>query len=177
MKAAREPWGAPALLSRSVSLAPRDPVYALAWGEAYRRLAADDPRLLSRAEEAYRHGLAEQPPSPDLMIALAQTQSARNDTRGAEATYRSLLARDPLQPAALLGLARILVTTGRPGDALPLLERRAQYAVRDPQGWYALGQAREATGSVDAARAAYEKVARLAPGDQEAQAALRRLGR
>ena len=111
------------------------------------------------------------------MIALAETQSAQSNGKGAEATYRSLLARDPLQPAALLGLARILVTTGRPAEALPLLERRAHYAAQDPRGWYTLGQAREATGSVDAARAAYEEVARLAPGDQGAQAALRRLGR
>lgn len=61
--------------------------------------------------------------------------------------------------------ARALMAEGNPGDAAALLDEAVARAGHYAPGWFLLGEAREAMGEFEAARAAYERALDLDPAD------------
>ncbi|WAC27654.1 class I SAM-dependent DNA methyltransferase [Ancylobacter sp. SL191] len=61
--------------------------------------------------------------------------------------------------------ARALMAEGNPGDAAALLDEAVARADHYAPGWFLLGEAREALGEAEAARAAYERALDLDPAD------------
>ena len=102
--------------------------------------------------------------APSTWRTSATRIRASGDRAGAEAVYRSALVSDPGAANALNGLGVLLVESGRPLDAIRLLERAAASA---PDFWEArlnLGIAHQTAGNLDAASAAYQAVLAAAPG-------------
>ncbi len=88
--------------------------------------AASDLEKTGRVEEAktaYRSALVRWPNNGDLLFALANSHYRLNNLIEAEAHYRKLLALDPTNPLALNNLADLLCRTGRPEEALRVLEK------------------------------------------------------
>lgn len=100
-----------------------------------------------------------------MRLGAAASELGRHDE--AETLYREAMhgihADDP---ALLLGRAKALIELGRPGEALPLLERlRAQGKEGEtPQAMLALARACEGLGRTDEAAAAYDWAAPRLPG-------------
>ena len=88
-----------------------------------------------------------------------------NYAAAAEA-YRALLRSQPGDPAALLGLERSLVPLDRPAELVPIA--RAALAAGGPPtvGYGVLVRAWSAIGPPDSVRAAVERWARAAPGNE-----------
>ena len=77
------------------------------------------------ASRAFERAAAADPSSAEYLANLGNARRAAGDRAGAEAAYRSALASDAGAGNALNGLGVLLVETGRPRDAIPLLERAA----------------------------------------------------
>jgi putative thioredoxin len=61
------------------------------------------------------------PSTHDLAVGKADHLLTQGDWQAAEAAYREILDENPDHPAALLGLARSLLSQGEPAAALPIL--------------------------------------------------------
>lgn len=61
------------------------------------------------------------PSTHDLAVGKADYLLTQGDWQAAEAAYREILDENPDHPAALLGLARSLLSQGEPAAALPIL--------------------------------------------------------
>lgn len=89
----------------------------------------------------------------------------RGDLKQAEQLYRAVLlaAPDTLDAYNLLG--RLLVQSGRAGDAVPLLRHAIDRAAAQPALWVSYAEALLAYGALATAREAAEKARQLAPRD------------
>jgi tetratricopeptide (TPR) repeat protein len=99
-------------------------------------------------------------------LARALDLERQGSYAAAATAYQTLLVTNPADPAALLGLERSLLPLNRLNDALPAA--RAALA-RDPSSSAAHGvevRSWVAAGRADSARAAVERWARVAPGDE-----------
>ncbi len=94
-------------------------------------VAPDIPGLIERAEAAYARGrarealahfrqaLAAAPENGDLQAATARCLRQLGEHAAAEAQLRGVLARDPRQFAATLGMAELEMARGHAGAAIP----------------------------------------------------------
>ncbi len=172
------------LIRNCVALGQWRPAIAL----ARRRLAAmpDDAEaalLLQQSERAARaapaagrndpcpcgsgkrfkhcHGSIDAPQSADAIADRALLAHRRGDLAAAESDYRAALARAPDHPLALHYLGVIAYQQGRPGDALPLLERAAELRPDEAEFHNNLGLALAALDRYDLAVAAYQRTLAL----------------
>ena len=125
-------------------------------------LLVEDNRV-GDATRAFELAVAADASSAEYLANLGNAKRASGDRAGADAAYRSALVSDPGAANALNGLAVLLVESGRPLDAVPLLERAAASA---PDFWEArlnLGIAHQTAGNLDAASAAYRALLAAAP--------------
>jgi tetratricopeptide (TPR) repeat protein len=116
-------------------------------------------------------------PSPPDVVPPAVAQSVlqnlqagldahrRGDLSSAERLYRAVLlaAPDTLDAYNLLG--RLLVQSGRAGDAVPLLRHAIDRSASQAALWLSYTEALLAYGALDTAREAAEKARQLAPRD------------
>jgi predicted Zn-dependent protease len=85
------------------------------------RLAGDvlgERRLFNDAASAYRQALLRAPAQPGLHSALGEVLLRSGKTKESEAEFNAELSRDPLEPAALLGLAEARLLEGSAQAAL-----------------------------------------------------------
>src|SRR3712207_6453585 len=101
-------------------------------------------------------------PQDLLQIALEHHRAGR--LRQAGEGYRALLDRNPDDADAAHWLGVLAVQVGRPGDAIPLLERAAALRADDAAHQHNLGQAYLACGRSKDAAAALRQAAELQPG-------------
>ncbi|MEF7638800.1 tetratricopeptide repeat protein, partial [Bacillus thuringiensis] len=90
--------------------------------------------LLNQARDAQSAGRSSQardlaaqaerlnPGKTDATMALAGFQAQDNQLDASEASYRKVLARNPNDPDALSGLIGVLSQSGRPDEALKLID-------------------------------------------------------
>ena len=113
---------------------------------------------VGEARQAFERAVAADASSAEYLANLGNATRASGDRAGAEAAYRSALASDPGAANALNGLGALLVESGMPLEAIPLLERAAG---ADADFWEArlnLGIAHHTAGNLNAAAAAYRAV-------------------
>ncbi len=100
-----------------------------------------------------------------MKLAAAASELGRHEE--AEGLYaQAMQGVHADDPALLLGRARALLELGRPGEALPLLERLGEDAkeARTPQAMLALARTYEGLGRNEEAAAAYDWAAPRLPG-------------
>lgn len=91
-------------------------------GTAVDRLSVTDPRLARDALRAFDEAIAADPGNVDALLAVGGLFLARYNGGEAQAAFEKVLARDSLDPRALLGLARVARFAGA-GGAGALVER------------------------------------------------------
>ena len=91
-------------------------------GTAVERLSVTDPELARDALRAYDEATAADPGNRAAQLAVGALLLARYNGAEAQFTFESILARDSLQPHALLGLARVARFSGI-GGVSALLDR------------------------------------------------------
>jgi Flp pilus assembly protein TadD len=109
----------------------------------------------------------------ELNTAAAAPFAAAGDTlvemgeiNEAITAYRAALAREPSDPAALRGLARAYLRSGKPDLALEPLGIAQAQAPDDPKVLQLLGVAEDFAGRHAAAQAHYSRGLELAPGER-----------
>lgn len=115
-------------------------------------------------EATAAHDLA---PTVHNQMRLASAAATLGRHGEAEALYaEAMQGVHADDPALLLGRAKALIELGRPGEALPLLERLSQEgaAGQTPQATLALARAYEGLGRNEEAARAYERAAPRLPG-------------
>ena len=151
--------------------------------------------LLNQARDAQNAGRGSQardlaaqaerlnPKRADATVALAGFQAQDNQLDASETTYRKALARNPGDPDALNGLIGVLSQSGRPDEALKLIDSvspadRAKFsstakikAMRATQ----LGKVADQRGDLKAAQAAYQQALDADPENPWTRFALARV--
>lgn len=151
--------------------------------------------LLSQAREAQTAGRSSQardlaaqaerlnPGRSDATVALAGFQAQDNQFDASEASYRKVLARNPGDPDALNGLIGVLSQSGRPDEALKLIDSlspadRSKFssnvkikALRATQ----MGKLADQRGDLKGAQAAYQQAIDADPENPWTRFALARV--
>lgn len=125
-----------------------------------------------QADSALAGVLTRNPDEPDALQLLGLVREAQDRPAEAETLLRRSLALRPNQPHVQVHLGRILAQTGRPRDAIALLQTVAQ---ADPSLFDAvilLAQAQFTIGDLAAAEQHYRSALALAPGSQVARLGL-----
>lgn len=84
---------------------------------AVRHLGGTDPSLFKDALRAYDEAAAADPTDPAPRLAAGDMLLAKYNGADARKSFEAVLQRNPRNPEALLGLARVLDFDGRPGAA------------------------------------------------------------
>ncbi len=105
-------------------------------------------------------------------LAAAQSLHRAGDLVGAERAYRQGLAARPGDADTAHHLAILLLQTGRPGQALPLLQQLAAARPGHYEGWFVLAVACRQTGALVAGLESAARALALRPTEPAAQAML-----
>jgi superkiller protein 3 len=139
---------------RAGQLDPTDPRWPYLLGIG---LQSDDPETAIVHLERAAALCGNAPDAPRLTLAEIWTQQGRFDE--ADRQFREVLAVDPDNARAHLGLGRLACERGRPGDALVHLERSASSQLTQKAARALLAQAHQQLG--DATAAARERAQAL----------------
>jgi Flp pilus assembly protein TadD len=118
------------------------------------------------AVNLYRHAATMSPRNPEPLVALGDTLRDMGKTDEAILNYNAALKLDPHSPAALRGLAKAYLKTGRPDLAGNPLAVAYQDTPNDPKLLLLIGVADDFIGQHPDAQARYEEGLRIAPGDR-----------
>lgn len=91
----------------------------------------------------------------------------RGDGEKAAAAFRAVLADYPNDVRALAGAGMAAHLTGRADQAISYLKKATQIDPEFVQAYYMLGQIAYSQGDIDLAIKSYERVVKVAPGNQE----------
>lgn len=151
---------------------------ALAAYEAGLKIEPDDPEALraasliclkhelnARAVPLLERYVKLQPGDLNARADLGAAYAATSEIPKAEEQYRGALAVDARNPAALLGLGALYVTSGRQEGAIPLLLDAAKLVPNSAKPLALLGTAYNRLGRYEQAAAVLEKAAQLSPDD------------
>ncbi len=136
---------------------------ALARAYLAKRFVTREPAWVDRAREACRRAEQIDGSLPDVQRTMARLAAESGDVAGAVAAFRKLLARQPGDVEALLGLADALRLAGDAGEA----EKASRQAIAASPSYWAvhnmLGVVLVSTGRVEEAVAAFRSALELAP--------------
>ena len=142
------------------------PVHA-ALARAYlaKRLLTREPAWMDRAREACLRAERIDGSLPEVQLTMGRLATESGDPEGAVAAFRKVLARQPADVEALLGLADALLLAGKAGEA----EEAARRALAASPSYWAvhnkLGVVLVSAGRVEEAVAAFRRAVELAPGN------------
>lgn len=108
----------------------------------------------------------EKDPGSRLFAQLAEELRKEGKHDEAISVARKGLEKNPNYPSARLTLARALLDSGRPGEALPELETIARASPDNIMASRLLGDALAELGNLDQALQQFEKTLRISPGDK-----------
>ncbi len=118
-------------------------------------------QALALAERAQR--LAPRSPAP--WVSIARAHEGRGHTDLAKAAYRRALAIDPGCREAAMGLARLFLSQGSPGEAVKTLDQLEAVGASDARTVTERGLAHAAEGDLGAALGDFQHAAQMAPSD------------
>ncbi len=153
--------------SRAVSLDPTLPQVRAIRGAVLARTghAADGVAEIEK-------GLAQEPHSLDMTLALAIAQQAAGRAADAERTFRRAITLAPGSWLPYNGIGKLFYEKGRFADAASMFQVVVQLTPDNVRGWNNLGGASQQMDALDRARDAYATSARLKPGDASTQSNL-----
>lgn len=117
------------------------------------------------AEPFLRDAVAAYPGASGARVSLAQILESRGDAAAAGREYETAYRWAPNDPAALVALGRFRAVSGRPTEAMPLLERAL---ARDPDNalaWALTGEIAAGAGRLDDAERRLARAAALDPSN------------
>jgi arylsulfatase A-like enzyme/Tfp pilus assembly protein PilF len=143
--------------ARTLELDPKRPIIRQYYGALLRDLGK-----LEESERELRLAVKEAAADDHITrVSLADTLIAAGKRDEASALLQDILQREPRHSKAHASLGRLLVTMGRPADALPHLEKAA--ASGDVEGLLQLASVHLALGQAGDARVAAERVFQKEP--------------
>lgn len=131
----------------------------------------DPAHALSRYEQA----LALAPPTPALLLQVAQAASAAGDRERTRRALRHAQTLDPGEPSTGLALLRLESWQQRHADAVAVADAVLRRAPRAAEAWRLLGESLVALGRSEDALAAFAEGHRQVPSDVPLLEALARL--
>lgn len=120
-----------------------------------------DSKDHDQAVDQFRAELALDPTNSNAAYELAQIQYDLGNLDQARQQFESLIAQRPEFEQARVGLAGILITTQKPGEAVPQLKRAIELDPTDEVAWYRLARALHLTGDAEGAKKALAEFQRL----------------
>jgi Flp pilus assembly protein TadD len=120
----------------------------------------------SNAINLYRHAATLESKNPQPLVALGDTLVDMGKVDDAIINYNAALKLNPADPAALRGLAKAYLKTGRPDLAGNPLAVAYQYTPNDPKLLMLIGVADDFIGQHTDAQARYQQGLQVAPGDR-----------
>ena len=127
---------AAACLQKAISLAPDQPDYHFRLGEAFRSMIA-----LEEAEKAYANALRLQPDHSEARYRYSDLLGRRGDLPGARAGFERILAREPHNVSALIGLAWVHTKAEQHHEAVQSLQQATRLHPHNANARYLLSQA------------------------------------
>ena len=125
--------------------------------------------------------LAKTPNEPNTLFTLALAASQIGDGETTERAFLAGLKVAPNRMDLLMNYGRFLRETGRPGEAVPYMERAVKLAPDTPNTWHSLALSQLQSGAFAAASASADRLLKLVPGENAAWelagAALQRQGK
>lgn len=106
--------------------------------------------------------------TPKMMLSFAQWREDIGDYVEANATYRDVIADDPNNVEARLGIARLQYKTGQKQDALSVLSSTAKQHPESTQAWVEYGRFYSDQGQWNEAVEKFKTAVRTAPRDRRA---------
>ena len=141
---------------------------ALARAYLAKRFLTREPVWADRAREACLRAERIDGSLPEVQLTMGRLAAESGDPDGAITAFGRLLARQPADVDALIGLADALLLAGKPGDA----EGAARRALAASPSYWAvhskLGVVLVSTGRVEEAVASFRQAVELAPGNARA---------
>lgn len=161
---AAEPRFARAAIARFLRLEPRSAALLHFVGDVALTLKED-----ALAMVLFRRALAVDPMRPTPRVAIARLLRLRNDMLAARLELVAALAVAPLLREALLEMARLHCSNGRPADALSILVAHLNRAPADVDALTLLAEALKHAGRSSDAKLALARALRYAPEHPEAR--------
>ena len=124
------------------------------------------------ALDAVKHGLANSPGSYALRLRLGAVHLRSGQYREAEAVFRDLIAHGQPLATTYVGLAQVLLRTGRAAEAVDELREARQRLGQSMLLAYFLGIALDRAGQLEESEQAFREAVRLAPLSAETHLAL-----
>ncbi len=143
--------------------------------EAQRLFAASQDAPKRAAVDARLERIQREAPGTARLLREAASRLESGDLEGAEALYRQVLESNPDDFAAILNLANVLGRSGRPLEALPMMERAVEMRPDHPQPHLGLAMAYGSLGRLAEARAELQEVLRIEPDNAAARKMISRL--
>lgn len=125
-----------------------------------------------KAIEMYNRLLRDKPRHALALNNLGNAYEQIHDSQKAEMNYRKALEADPQLPLPRLNLATMLISRGKPAEAVDQLAIYLKLDPASPYGYYNLGVAFYQLRSLDRAETAFRKALKITPGFFEARANL-----
>ena len=132
-------------------------------GRVYLSRFRDEQKPEDR-ESAVREFKAERSVDPgngNAAYEIANQEALAGNLDQAKVDYEQVVNRYPDFEEAMVGLAGVHLESGKPAEALPLLESATKLKPEDQVAWYRLAQAQRATGNRIAQEAAMAEFKRL----------------
>jgi Tfp pilus assembly protein PilF len=96
----------------------------------------------------------------------AHQRWVQQDFQGCREQLENILARNPKHCDARLLMADVLLSSGKPNEALGQVQEALKYHADDPDVQYAMGLTLDANGRPDEALVYYERAAKATPGNE-----------
>ena len=119
------------------------------------------PEDRESAVREFKAELSVDPGNGNAAYEIANQEALAGNLDQAKVDYEQVVNRYPDFEEAMVGLAGVHLESGKPAEALPLLESATKLKPEDQVAWYRLAQAQRATGNRTAQEAAMAEFKRL----------------
>jgi len=158
------------ILEELKKIAPDDPQAYQALGLFYASIGNKEAALTE-----FRSLTSSKPKDASVKLHLLEVLIDLKRIQEADAISREILHSNAGNPQALLLSGRILLAQGKYTDAVSAFQQNLNAAPKSAGGYYFLGIAQQALGSLDLAKSSFARAHELDPGMTEATVALANL--
>jgi tetratricopeptide (TPR) repeat protein len=137
---------------KALEIDPHLPGVHFELGEALLQSSPKDAQAQAEAEKEFETAIRVDGDSAGLECQLGDIALLRSDLESAQAHYERAYALNPRDEEAQLGLGKVLMSAGKPQEAIKYLRMAVQSDPLDTQAHYRLGMAYKALKMADESR-------------------------